>query len=85
MSARPGGNLAADTVKTAAKAAEEKSDQWTVSATFCRGCRYLGRFGGHMPYCDYAGVTGRPRTARRGKKVDMCPRKRKSAQPAGGH
>ena len=81
MSARPGGNLAADMVRTAGKAGEAKqTSQWTASVTFCRGCRYAGYLSG-MLYCDYADITGKPRTVRNGKKVDMCPRKRQSQRP----
>lgn len=85
MSARPGGNLAADMVRIAEKAGKAgQLSQRTVSVTFCRGCRYLGRLSGHVPFCNYASITGKPRTVRNGKKVEMCPRKQKR-KPAGGH
>lgn len=41
---------------------------------FCNGCQYQGQAGA-MLFCDYLGMTGRPRTVRGGVKVDLCPRR----------
>ena len=41
---------------------------------FCDGCGYQGQAGA-MLFCDYLGMTGRPRTVRGGVKVDLCPRR----------
>lgn len=48
----------------------------------CDGCRYQGR-AGVMRCCDYLSITGHPRTVRKGKKVDLCPRKQKGKPPGG--
>lgn len=43
--------------------------------SFCHGCKFEGKTSG-IPFCDYAGITGRPRTIYQGRKVDFCPRKK---------